>query len=169
MEVEFDMIKNFLITSLVSLIFVSCGSDNDIDINEFDVSVSSEDLEDGRAPIDPAINDGRFDLIWKVDDNGNFGYTASFYLSINTNLDTSNDILFGYVDCDAFGSCDHDTRNDEECYFTSDLVMFCGDEDDATKYDVDEIVDSLPMDAYIIIEACATFDCATEAHRIRLL
>ncbi|MES9946543.1 hypothetical protein [Candidatus Thiodiazotropha sp. CDECU1] len=163
------MIKNFLLTTLLSLIIVSCGSDNEIDINEFDVSVSVDDLEDGRAPIDPAINDGRFDLIWKVDDNGAFGYTANFFLSVNSNLDTSNDILFGFVDCDAFGSCDHDTRNDEECYFTNDLVMFCGDEDDTTQYDVDEIVDSLPMDAYIIIEACTTFDCTTEAHRIRLL
>jgi hypothetical protein len=169
MEEVFNMIKSFIVISMVSLIVISCGGDNDVDIDEFDVSVSSEDLEDGRAPIDPAINDGRFDLIWKVDDNGAFGYTASFYLSVNTNLDTSNDVLFGYVDCDAFGSCDHDKRNDEECYFTNDLVMFCGDEDDATKYDVDEIVDSLPMDAYIIIEACTSFDCDTAAHRIRLL
>ncbi|MES9968595.1 MAG: hypothetical protein ABW092_01090 [Candidatus Thiodiazotropha sp.] len=163
------MIKHFLLTTLLSLIIVSCGGDSEVDINEFDVSVSVEDLEEGRAPIDPAINDGRFDLIWKVDDDGAFGYTASFYLSLNSNLDTSNDILFGYVDCDAFGSCDHDNRNDVDCYFTSDLVMFCGDEDDTVEFDVDEIVDSLPLDAYIIIEACTTFDCATEAHRIRLL
>ena len=163
------MIKNILATTLVSLIIVSCGSDNKIDINEFDVSGSSEDLEEGRAPIDPAINSGRFDLIWKVDDNGAFGYTTSFFLSVNGNLDESNDVLFGFINCDAFASCDHDTRNDEECYFTNDLVMFCGDEDDATKYDVDEIADSLPMDAYIIIEACTIFDCDTEAHRIRLL
>jgi hypothetical protein len=169
MEEGTNMIKHLLLTSLISLIIVSCGGDNEIDINEFDVSVSTQDLEDGRAQIDPAINGGRFDLIWRVDDNGAFGYTASFFLSANSNLDTSNDVLFGDVYCDAFGSCDHDRRNDEECYFDNDLVMFCGDEDDATKYDVDEIVDSLPMDAYIIIEACTTFDCTTESHRVRLL
>jgi hypothetical protein len=167
-EEGFIMIKHFLLTSIFSLIFVSCGSDNDVDIKEFDVSVTSDDLEDGRAPIDPAINGGRFDLIWKVDDDGAFGYDARFYLSINRNLDRSSDILFGHVDCDAFGSCDHDRRNDEACYFTNDLVMYCGDEDDATRYDVDGIVDSLPMDAYIIIEACTTFDCDTEEHPVRL-
>lgn len=169
MEERFTMIKNLLFTSLISLIVVSCGNDNDVDIKEFDVSVSTEDLEDGRASIDPAINGGRFDLIWKVDDNGAFGYTARFFLSVNSNLDESNDIQFGFANCDAFGSCDHDTRNDEECFFSNDLVMYCGDEDDDTRFDVDEIVDSLPMDAYIIIEACTTFDCDTEAHPVRLL
>ncbi|MEW8507579.1 MAG: hypothetical protein AB2598_12830 [Candidatus Thiodiazotropha sp.] len=162
------MIKQLLFAALFSLITVSCGGDNDVEIKEFDVSVSSADLDDGSAIIDPAINDGRFDLIWKVDDNGAFGYDARFYLSLNSNLDESNDILFGFIDCDAFGSCDHDTRNDEECYFTNELVMFCGDEDDATKFDVDEIVDALPMDAHIIIEACTTFDCDTRQHPVRL-
>ncbi|MES9990608.1 MAG: hypothetical protein ABW098_01550 [Candidatus Thiodiazotropha sp.] len=162
------MIKHILLTSLLSIIIVSCGGDNDVEIKEFDVSVSTDDLEDGSAIIDPAVNEGRFDLIWKVDDNGAFGYDIRFYLSVNSNLDESNDILFWFDDCDAFSSCDHDSRNDEECYFTNDLVMFCGDEDDATKFDVDEIVDSLPMDAYVIIEACTTFDCDTEQHPVRL-
>jgi hypothetical protein len=162
------MIKQILISSLLSLIMVSCGSDNEVEIKAFIVTGSAEDLDDGRAPIDPAINDGRFDLIWRVDDDGAFGYTARFYLSRNRNLDRSNDILFGYDDCDAFGSCDHDDRNEQECYFTNDMVMFCGDEDDATQYDVDEIVDNLPMDAYIIIQACTDFDCDTQAHPVRL-
>jgi hypothetical protein len=48
------------------------------------------------------------------------------------------------------------------------MVIFCGDEDDATKYDVDEIIDALPMDAYIIIEGCTTFDCDRSAHPVRL-
>lgn len=162
------MIKQILVSSLFGLFIVSCGSDNEVDIKEFDVNVASEELHDGSAPIDPAIDGGRFDLIWKVDDDGAFGYDARFYLSVNSNLDESNDILFGFADCDAFGSCDHDTRNDETCYFTNDLVMYCGDEDNATKYDIDEIVDSLPMDAYIIIEACTTFDCDTQRHPVRL-
>jgi hypothetical protein len=162
------MIKQILVASLLSLIIVSCGSDNEVKIKGFNVIGSAEDLEDGSAPIDPAMNDGRFDLSWRVDDDGTFGYTARFYLSINSNLDRSNDIFFGYADCDAFGSCDHDDENEEECYFTNDTVMFCGDEDDATKYDVNEIVDSLPMDAHIIIQACTNFDCATQAHPVRL-
>jgi hypothetical protein len=163
------MIKQVLVPSLFSLVILSCGSDNDVEIKTFEVRVTSDVLEDGSVPIDPAVNGGRFDLIWKVDDAGAFGYTTRFYLSVNTNLDKSNDILFGTVGCDAFGSCDHDTQNAEECYFTNNMVMFCGDEDDATKYDVDEIIDSLPMDANIIIEACTTFDCDTQHRPVRLL
>lgn len=162
------MIKHFLLYTLVSMISISCGNTDDVDIDDFYVTGTSEDLEDGRAPIDPAINGGRFDLNWRVDDNGAFGYTARFYLSANSNLDKSNDIRIGHVHCDEFSICDHDKRNDEACYFTNDLVMYCGDEDDATKHDVGEIVDSLPMDAYIIIEACTTFDCDSDEYPVRL-
>ncbi|MBT3059461.1 MAG: hypothetical protein AB2660_03800 [Candidatus Thiodiazotropha sp.] len=164
-----NMIKHLLLSSLLSLISVSCGNDSDVDINEFDITGSAADLEDGSAPVDPAINSGRFDLTWKVDDDNAFGYTARFFLSLNSNLDESNDIAFFSAICDEFASCDRDRRNDEACFFSNDLVMFCGDEDDAVKRDVDEIVDSLPMDAYIIIEACTTFDCDTASHPVRLL
>lgn len=162
------MIKDFLLYSLLSLIIVSCGTNDNVDVEKFDVTGTSEDLEDGRAPIDPAINDGRFDMTWRVDDNGAISYTARFYLSANSNLDESNDVLFHFVYCDEFVSCDHDKRNDEECHFSNDLTIYCGDEDNATEYDVDDVVDSLPMDAYIIIKACAAFDCDTREYPVRL-
>ncbi|MCU7805087.1 MAG: hypothetical protein KZQ96_18010 [Candidatus Thiodiazotropha sp. (ex Lucinoma borealis)] len=163
------MIKHFAIISFLSLIIGSCGGSGDnIKIDEFNITGTSDDLEDGRAPIDPAINSGMFGLTWRVDDDNAISYTARFYLSVNSNFSEDNDIRFATIFCDDFSSCDHDKRNHENCYFTNDLVMYCGDEDEDVKHDVDDVVDSLPMDAYIIIEACTTYDCDTEKHLIRL-
>ncbi|MCU7920750.1 MAG: hypothetical protein KZQ95_20705 [Candidatus Thiodiazotropha sp. (ex Epidulcina cf. delphinae)] len=164
------MLKHLLRFSMMGvLILAGCGGGDDVNVDEFDVTGTSADLEEGRAPIDPAINDGNFELTWKVDDDDALSYTATFYLSVNSNLSRNNDIEFASILCDNFLSCDNDKRNDEDCYFTNDLEMYCGDEDSVVQYDVDEVVDSLPMDAYIIIEACTLFDCDTETHPVRLL
>ncbi|MCU7906480.1 MAG: hypothetical protein KZQ76_11705 [Candidatus Thiodiazotropha sp. (ex Epidulcina cf. delphinae)] len=162
--------KRLLRFSIIgALVLAGCGGgDADVNVDEFDVRGTSADLDEGRAPVDPAVNNGNFELTWKVDDEDALGYTATFYLSVNSNLSRNNDIAFAYIVCDNFLSCDHDNRNDEDCYFTNDLEMYCGDEDSSVKYDVDEAIDSLPMDAYIIIEACSPFDCDTETHPVRL-
>jgi hypothetical protein len=155
--------------TVLSLLLSACGvgGGDDVEVEEFEITGSSPDLEEGRVSIDSSINDGEFVLNWKVDDDGALGYTAKFYLSVNNDLSNS-DIRFATVICNNFLDCDDDKRNDEDCYFTNGLEMYCGDKDDSYEYEVDDLIDQLPEDLYIIIEACNDFDCDTEAVPIRL-
>ncbi len=164
------MLKNLILASLATfaLLIAGCnGGGDDVEVEEFRINGSSADLEDGRVTIDSAINNGEFELVWEVDDDNARGYNAHFFLSVNSNLDEDNDIRFYTVWCGEFGRCDHDDRNDEECWFDNNLEMVCEDDDDY-EYDVDELIDSLPEDLYIIIEACNSVDCDTEAVPVRL-
>ncbi|MES9942534.1 MAG: hypothetical protein ABW104_16760 [Candidatus Thiodiazotropha sp. 6PLUC2] len=163
------MLKNITLISLLlfTLVIAGCGGGDDVKVKEFSINGSSSELEEGRVTIDSAINNGEFELVWKVDDDNASGYTAYFYLSVNSNLDEDNDIRFYTVWCGEFGSCDHDDRNDEDCWFDNNLEMVCEDDDDP-ETDVDELIDSLPEDLYVIVEACNGSDCDTEAVAVRL-
>ncbi|MEW8282136.1 MAG: hypothetical protein AB2767_06795, partial [Candidatus Thiodiazotropha taylori] len=149
------MLKNiiFALFATSTLLIAGCNGGDDVEVEEFRVNGSSSELEDGRVTIDSAINNGEFELVWEVDDDNASGYNAYFWLSVNSNLDEDNDIRFYYVWCGEYGRCDHDDRNDEDCWFDNNLEMVCED-DDNYEYDVDELIDSLPEDLYIIIEAC---------------
>ncbi|MEW8258665.1 MAG: hypothetical protein AB2720_07780, partial [Candidatus Thiodiazotropha taylori] len=149
------MLKNiiFALVATSTLLIAGCNGGDDVEVEEFRVNGSSSELEDGRVTIDSAINNGEFELVWEVDDDNASGYNAYFWLSVNSNLDEDNDIRFYYVWCGEYGRCDHDDRNDEDCWFDNNLEMVCED-DDNYEYDVDELIDSLPEDLYIIIEAC---------------
>ena len=163
------MIKRLIQISVVSLIIGGCGSGggDDVEVKEFRINGSSSELEEGRVTIDSSINSGEFELVWKVDDDGATGYSAEFYLSVNDNLSENNDVRFYTVYCTNFGRCDNDDRNDEDCWFDNDLELVCED-DDNFKHDVDELIDSLPEDLYVIIEACNDVDCDTEVVPVRL-
>ena len=155
---------------MFSLFLDGCNSvsgGDDVKVTEFEITGSSPDLEEGRVPIDSSIDGGKFNIAWKVDDDNAIRYTAGFYLSVNDNLSTSKDIRFALFSCDDFSDCDHDKRNDADCYFTNNLEMYCG-KDDSRRYSVDELIDALPADLYIIIHACNGIDCDTEAKPIRL-
>ncbi|MES9854371.1 MAG: hypothetical protein ABW170_21370 [Candidatus Thiodiazotropha sp. L084R] len=165
------MLKNLaLITlSVFALIIAGCnGGGDDVEVKEFNINGSSSELEDGRVTIDSAINNGEFELVWKVDDDNSNYYTAEFYLSLNSNLDDDNDIRFYTAYCDdLFGGCDDDDRNDEDCWFDNNLEIVCEDDDDP-ETEVDELIDALPQDLYVIIEACNGSDCDTETVAVRL-
>lgn len=154
---------------LISLFIGACGvgGGDDVKVEEFEVTGSSPDLEEGRVSIDSSINDGKFVLSWKVDDDYALGYTANFYLSVNNDL-SDRDIRFGSAVCLNILGCDDHKRKDEDCYFTNGLEMYCGDKDNNVEYEVDELIDQLPDDLYIIVEACNDFDCDTEAVAVRL-
>jgi hypothetical protein len=165
-------IKRSLWVSSLSFILAACQGIGlgvgDVKISEFTIDGSSPDLEEGRVTLDSSIDDGRFKVIWKVDDDNSLGYVARLYLSVNDALSRNRDIRFASFYCDGISRCDHDKRNDEDCYFNNDLEMYCGDEDEFYKYEVDELIDALPADLYIIVEACNDFDCDTQAVPVRL-
>jgi hypothetical protein len=163
------LIRKTLTLIAISLFLAACGlgGGNDVRVEEFEITGSSPDLEEGNVPIDSSINDGNFLLRWKVDDDNAFGYTANFYLSVNNDI-SSNDINFATVVCGDFLHCDDDDRNDENCYFTNSLEMYCGDKNNNFKYEIDDLIDQLPEDLYIILEACNDLDCDTKAVSIRL-
>ncbi|MCG7899523.1 MAG: hypothetical protein JAY99_05640 [Candidatus Thiodiazotropha lotti] len=164
------MLKNLILASMATftLLVAGCnGGGDDVEVEEFRINGSSSELEDGRVTIDSAINNGEFELVWEVDDDNASGYNAYFWLSVNSNLDEDNDIRFYYVWCGEYGRCDHDDRNEEDCWFDNNLEMVCED-DDNYEYDVDELIDSLPEDLYVIIEACNGADCDTEVVPVRL-
>jgi hypothetical protein len=165
------MLKKFVLITVLAfnLITVGCfsGGGDDLEVKQFKINGSSDELEEGRVTIDSAINNGEFELVWKVDDDNASGYGATFYLSVNNDLDDDHDIDFYYVYCSEFGRCDHDDTNDEDCWFDNDNEMVCED-DDNPETEVDALIDALPEDLYIIIEACNSADCDTEAVPIRL-
>ncbi|MEW8263249.1 MAG: hypothetical protein AB2736_12880, partial [Candidatus Thiodiazotropha taylori] len=136
------MLKNlfFALVATSTLLIAGCNGGDDVEVEEFRVNGSSSELEDGRVTIDSAINNGEFELVWEVDDDNASGYNAYFWLSVNSNLDEDNDIRFYYVWCGEYGRCDHDDRNDEDCWFDNNLEMVCED-DDNYEYDVDELID----------------------------
>jgi hypothetical protein len=164
------MLKKFVLVTLsaFALTLAGCfGGGDDLEVKQLDVNGSSAELEDGRVTIDSAIDNGEFELVWKVDDDNASGYTASFYLSHNNDLDEDHDIEFYTVYCGEFGRCDHDDRNNEDCWFDNNLEMVCEDDDDP-ETDIDELIEALPEDLFIIIEACNSADCDTEAVPVRL-
>ncbi|MET0067781.1 MAG: hypothetical protein ABW076_15660 [Candidatus Thiodiazotropha sp.] len=166
------MLKNtfiILAIALVSLSLSSCrtGGGDDLEVKTFRINGSTAELEDGRVVIDSNINDGEFELVWKVDDDGARAYYTWFYLSSNDNLSRGKDIEFYYVYCSSSGRCDNDDENDEDCWFDNNLDLVCEDEDDPDT-EIDELIDELPEDLYVIIEACNDFDCDTETVPVRL-
>jgi len=165
-------INRLLWVSALSIILSACRGIGlgigDVKITDFTIGGSSPDLEEGRVTIDSSIDGGRFKAIWKVDDGSSLGYVARLYLSVNDKLSRDRDIRFATLYCDAISSCDHDKRNDVDCYFTNDLEMYCGDKDAFYKYAMDELIDALPADLYVIIEVCNDFDCDREAVPVRL-
>jgi hypothetical protein len=163
------MLKRFSVFALALcvLLIAGCrGGGDDVEVKEFRINGSSAELEDGRVTIDSAINNGEFEMVWKVDDDNARGYDARFYVSVNNDLEKSSDIDFYDVYCSEFGRCDHDDRNDEDCWFDNNLDLVCEDDDDPDT-EIDELIDQLPADLYIIIEACNDADCDTEAVRVR--
>jgi hypothetical protein len=165
------MLKKIILIPVLAfnLVTIGCfsGGGDDLEVEEFRVNGSSSELDEGRVTIDSSINDGEFELVWEVDDDNANGYGATFYLSVNSDLDEDRDIDFYYVYCAEYGRCDHDDTNDEDCWFDNNLDMVCEDDDDR-EHDVDELIDSLPEDLYIIIEACNDSDCDTEVVPVRL-
>jgi predicted small secreted protein len=165
------MPKRLLLISIVALCLAITGCDpigggEDIEVESFSINGSSTELEDGRVTIDSSINSGGFELDWKVDDDDAGGYSAYFYVSINSELSDS-DILFYNLYCSDYDDCDHDDDNDEECWFDNNLSFICED-DDNDEVEIDDLIDTLPQDLYIIIEACNDVECDTEAVPVRL-
>jgi hypothetical protein len=160
--------KLFLIPILtLCLTIVGCetiGGGDDIEVEEFSINGSSTELEDDRVTIDSSINSGNFELVWKVDDDDASGYNAYFYVSINSDL-SDNDIMFYNLYCSEDGDCDHDDDNDEDCWFDNNLSLVC---DDDEEVEIDDLIDTLPQDLYIIIEACNSVECGTEVVPVRL-
>ena len=164
------MLKNFvlIILSVSALIIAGCnGGGDDLKVKQFEVNGSTAELDEGRVVIDPAIDNGKFELVWKVDDDDAAGYNAYFYVSVNDDLDEDHDIEFYNVYCGEFGRCDHDDRNDEDCWFDNSNDMVCEDDDDP-ETEIDELIGQSPQDLYIIIEACNSVDCDTEVVPVRL-
>jgi hypothetical protein len=144
----------------------SLGGGDDIEVKYFSITGSSSELEDGRVTIDSSIDSGEFKLVWKVDDDDASGYNAYFYLSINSDLSDS-DISFYNLYCSEYDDCDHDDDNSEACWFDNDLTFVCEDEDD-DEVEIDDLIDTLPQDLYVIIEACNDVECDTEVVPVRL-
>jgi predicted small secreted protein len=165
------MLKRLFLISIVVLCLpiTGCntiGGGDDIEVKEFSINGSSTELEDDRVTIDSSINSGKFELVWKVDDDDASGYNAYFYISINSDLSDS-DILFYNLYCSEYGDCDHDDDHDEDCWFDNDLSLVCED-DDNDEVEIDDLIDTLPQDLYIIIEACNDVECDTEVVPVRL-
>jgi hypothetical protein len=163
------MLKRLIQISISALVLLvaACGSGggDDVEIELFEITGNAE-KEDGRAVIYASTNRGEFDVAWEVDDDDANGYYLYLYASVNDEFSNDNDIRFFSTYC-GDGSCDHDEENDEKCWFDNDLEMVCDDRDD-NKADIDELIDTLPQDLYIIIRACNDSDCATDAIPIRL-
>jgi predicted small secreted protein len=165
------MLKQLFLISVVafSLAISGCetiGGGDDINVNEFSINGSSTELEDDRVTIDSSINSGNFELVWDVDDDDAGSYTAYFYVSINDDLSDS-DILFYNIYCSNYTDCDHDDDNDEDCWFDNDLSFVCED-DDNEEVEIEDLIDTLPQDLYIFIEACNDVECDTEVVPVRL-
>jgi hypothetical protein len=105
-------IRKLFFVTLIGLFLSACGlgGGNNVNVEVFEISGSSPDLEEGHVSIDSAINDGLFRLTWKVDDDGAIGYTANFYLSVNNDLSHS-DIHFASKVCSNHLDCDDDETN----------------------------------------------------------
>ncbi len=165
------MFKNIIklsATVLFTLSIAACfsGGGDDVKVKTFKINGSTTELEDGRVVIDSNINNGKFELVWEVDDDNASGYYTWFYASVNSDLSRGKDIDFYYVYCGETGRCDHDDDNNEDCWFDNNLELVCEDDDDPTT-DIDDLIDSLPEDLYIIIEACNDVDCDTEVVPVR--
>jgi hypothetical protein len=165
------MLKTLLRISLVPLCLAIIGCEaisggDDIEVKEFSINGSSTELEDDRVTIDSSINSGEFELVWKVDADGASSYNAYFYVSINDELSDS-DIFFHYRYCSETSSCNLDDENYEDCWFDNNLSLVCEDSDD-DEVEIDDLIDTLPQDLYIIIEACNSVECDTEVVPVRL-
>jgi predicted small secreted protein len=155
-------------TVVLSLAVVGCetvGGGDDIEVKSFSINGSSTELEDDRVTIDSSISSGKFELEWKVDDDDASGYNAYFYVSINSELSDS-DINFYNLYCSEYDDCDHDDDNDEDCWFDNNLSLVCEDNDN-DEVEIDDLIDTLPQDLYIIIEACNDVECDTEVVPVR--
>jgi predicted small secreted protein len=165
------MLRKLLLISLVLLSLAITGCDtisggDDIEVKKFSINGSSTELEDDRVTIDSSIDSGEFELVWNVNDDDASSYTAYFYLSINSELSNS-DIFFHYRYCSENGDCDHDEQNSEDCWFDNDLSFVCEDSDN-DEVEIDDLIDTLPQDLYVIIEACNSVECDTKAVPVRL-
>jgi hypothetical protein len=166
------MLKSIFFLFLFVLLFLAIsGCDaltggDDIEVKTFYINGSSTELEDDRVTIDSSIDNGNFELVWNVDDDGASSYNAYFYVSINSELSDS-DIFFHYRYCSESSDCDHDAQYTEDCWFDNNLTLVCADEDN-DEVEIDDLIDTLPQDLYIIIEACNSVDCDTDVVPVRL-
>lgn len=146
---------------------VETTEDDVTTINEFS-STSSAGLSDSAVIIDPAIDEGAFNIHWDIDSSD--PYHIELYLSEDSQLSKSSDVNFFGQNCSSASSIFNcSSVGDFDCRFTSENKISCGTISAANnEKTVTSFMTTLPKDAYIIIEACnGLFDsCAVSASQV---
>lgn len=150
----------------LSILLGACVESTEDDvttINEFS-STSSAGLNDSSVVIDPAIDDGAFNIQWNISSSD--PYHIELYLSEDAQLSKSSDVNFFGQNCSSSSTIFNcSSVGDFDCRFTSENKISCGTISPANKeHNVTTFMTTLPKEAFIIIEACnGLFDSCAES------
>ncbi len=151
----------------LSILLAACVDETEDDgtttINNFSTS-SSADLSKSLVAINPAIDDGAFNIQWNIDSSD--PYHIELYLSEDSQLSKSSDFNFFGQNCGSPSTVFNcSSVGDFDCRFTSENKISCGTINSANKEkDATNFMTALPKEAFIIIQACnGLFDSCKES------
>ena len=147
--------NNFLMIMVACLVLTACGgsSGRAVEVRpvNYEPSIVSFDMTDSYGvdtatsnwalEIDPYIDDGLFDLRWRV--NSLEDYEAN--ILVNSRPTSQGSILIYSDVCGAGLSCDQ--ADDLICQYTEDSTLSCGRGPVVS-------IKSMPVDLYLIFQVC---------------
>jgi len=133
-------------------------------ISSYTITGTDTHTPPNPAPIDANISSGNFIIEWNANDAvGNVGQTK-LYLSADDTLTTASDVEFFSSLCGIFNDCDENGDAALGCTFTTANLLSCSTD---PAIDITTFLTGLPMQAYIILEACKNpwlpADCVNQA------
>lgn len=155
----------FLAVLGLCLLATACGSDSGSkdnipkpledkareDILIISFTITGPDDSTNPASIDPAINNGTFAIDFNLLGADKI-YDVELFVSTNNTL-SEFDISFGQGQCAPTDNECNDGSSTDECRFTNNNSITC-DANDSEGISIASALDTLPKDAYIILQAC---------------
>jgi len=137
-------------------------------IDALTITGTSAYTDPDPAPINANVSSGKFTTTWQT--GADTGGRMRSFLSVDDTFTEATDIEFYSTLCGDIFDCNAMGDGAQDCFFTTTNHIRCGS--DPTGIDITAFLTGLPMQAYIIFEACKDSwlpaECATQSVLVEL-
>ena len=146
-----------------------------LEITSFSVTSTSGATENVAA-INPAENDGSFQLSWSASASNTEIFSTHVYLDDDPDFESDGDVFLDNIVYIGYIPTVHSTSELVTCNYGNDLRITCQDhakEENWSDTNIEDFLETVPQNAYFILRICSmhtgdSMYCKIESYEIEL-